>query len=228
MCTAVSDQRPVSVWRRYEEYYKELLENREIHEEYINQNEIIVENHRKYMKIKTYDEEEINKPFELDELNKVIKQLKCEKCPGPDEFYNKLIIHAGANLRRNVLEMINMFWMKEELPEELYKIDIKTLYKGKGETANLQNQRGLFLSSAILKLYEKMMMLRGGPIIYQGMSPYQAGGRPEHSINEQNFILRSIIENQKYNKRKIYLQFYDLENHLTRWFSRTSCKDYGK
>lgn len=95
--------------------------------------------------------------------------------------------------------------------EDLYRIDIKSLYKGKGEIADLQNQRGLFLSSVIIKLYEKMMIQRGGPKMYKGMSQYQAGGRPEYSITEQTFILRSIIENQKYNRRKLYAQFFDLK-----------------
>ena len=196
---------------RYEEYFTDLLESKELHSEYVEHHEVILQNHEMYMNIKTYDNDDMNKPFNIEELNTVIKRLKKEKCPGPDEFYNELIINAGKNLRDNILEMLNLFWMEEVIPEELYKIDIKTLYKGKGDTAKLQNQRGLFLSSSILKLYEMMMMLRGGPKIHERMSQYQAGGRPQHSTNEQTFILRSISEYQKYYKKLLYMQFYDLK-----------------
>ena len=108
----------------------------------------------------------------MEDLETVIKQLKKGKSPGPDEFVNELIINAGTNLKKNMLDMINTFWINEEIPQELYKTDVKTLYKGKGEVANLENQRGLFLSSAIIKLYEKMIMLRASPKITEGMSKF--------------------------------------------------------
>ena len=198
------------IHRRYEEYYKDLLKPREIPEEYKKHSKVIQENHEKYKQITKYDKDEMNQPFTMKEMETVIRELRKEKSPGSDELYNELIIHAGKNLKQNLLEMLNTFWMKEELPDELYKVDIKSIYKGKGEVTNLANQRGLFLSSAILKFYEKMIMIRGGSEIQKAMTPFQAGGRPKYSTAEQTFILRSILENHKYYKRKLILQFYDL------------------
>ena len=92
------------------------------------------------MSITNYDEDAINQPFTIEELVAAQKKLKKEKSPGPDEIYNEVIIHAGRNLQENILDMINRFWREEKIPEELYKITIKSLYKGKGSTEELKNQ----------------------------------------------------------------------------------------
>ena len=121
-----------------------------------------------------------------------------------------MLIHAGENLRNNMLEMINFFYEKEQIPEELYEIYIKSIYKGKGDSGNLENQRGIFLSSTILKLKEKMILNRAEPKIETGMSRYQAGGRKNHSIKDQVFIVRSIISIHKYFNQNLIMEFIDL------------------
>ena len=69
----------------------------------------------------------------MKELNRAIKSLKKDKAPGPDEIYNEILINAGKNLKRNLLKMINNFWKLETIPEELYRVEIKALCKGKGD-----------------------------------------------------------------------------------------------
>ena len=197
--------------QRYIQYYKELLTNREVHTSYQNHNTLIEENHNQRMKIKTYENEEINDVYTIEELETVIKSLKKNKSPGPDEIMNELIINAGNNLRENILKMLNTFWTREQIPDELYKIKIKSIYKGKGETAELSNQRGLFMGSIILKLHEKMMLQKGGDKLDEGISKYQAGGRKNHGIDEQVFILRAVIEYYKYLKAILYIETFDLE-----------------
>ena len=50
--------------------------------------------------------------------------------------------------------MLNTFRNQENIPDELYKVEIKSIYKGKGDIGNLENHRGIFLNSNILKLLE--------------------------------------------------------------------------
>ena len=107
--------------------------------------------------------------------------------------------------------MINTFWKLENIPEELYRVEIKSLYKGKGDIGNLENHRGIFLNSNILKFFERIVLLRANDAIDSKMSPYQAGGRANYSIGEQVFILRSILEKYNYYNQPIYLQFIDLK-----------------
>ena len=196
---------------RYKEYYEELLLNRRTKEEYEKHQRIIEENHKIYMKITSFDQDPINQEITRNELEKAIKTLKKEKSPGPDEIYNEILINAGKNLKESLLKMINVFWKTEQLPEELYKVEIKSIYKGKGDIGNLENHRGIFLNSNITKLIEKIILLRGTEIIENNTSQYQAGGRSNYSTGEQVFILRSIIDKCNYFNQPIFLQFIDLK-----------------
>ena len=195
---------------RYKEYYGELLQNRKNKPEYQIYEEHIEQNFKLFSQVKCYDEDPINQKFTRKELDLTIKSLQKEKSTGPDEIYNEMLIHAGENLRNNLLDMINFFSEKEQIPEELYEIYIKSIYKGKGDSGNLENQRGIFLSSTILKIKEKMILNRAEPIIETGMSRYQAGGRKNYSIKDQVFIVRSIISKHKYFKQNLIMEFIDL------------------
>ena len=195
---------------RYQEYYKDLLNSREPKEDYEKYNNLIEENFKLCNNTKSFDNDPVNQEFTMKELEEAIKCMKKEKSPGQDELYNEIIINAGANLKSNILNMMNTFWREEQLPQDLYNLNIKSLYKSKGDTGNLENQRGIFLSSSILKLYEKMIMMRAINKIEEGMSDYQAGGRKDFSIAEPVFILRSTIQKYNYYNQPLILEFLDL------------------
>ena len=86
------------------------------------------------------------------------------------------------------------------------------MYKGKGGIDDLENQRGIFLSSIIIKLYEKLIINRAYPVIEEcGFSNYQLGGRKQKSPTDQVFVLRSIIEHMNYMGRTFFIEFCDLK-----------------
>ena len=57
------------------------------------------------------------------------------------------------------------------------------------------------------------------------MRKYQAGGRKGYSINDQIFILRSIIENNIYYNRQLYLQFIDLKKAFDKMVLKNIMQD---
>merc|ERR1711867_314619 len=107
-----------------------------------------------------YDHLDINKEFTMAEMDKVIRSMKPGKAPGPDGITYEIIQYAGSNLKNNILKMINYFWNQEDIPSKLQCLYIKSMYKGKGSMDELENQRGIFLSSIVIKFYEKLIMLR--------------------------------------------------------------------
>ena len=123
-------------------------------------------------------------------MQKVFTNLKKNKSPGEDGITNELLLAFGNNLRISLLNMANWMHKHEKIPNQLLKINIKSLYKGKGLTADLKNHRGIFISSAILKFYESLMSNRTTPVIEkQGFSETQAGARKKRGISDQVFIL---------------------------------------
>ena len=205
---------------RYVEYYQDLLKGREEKEGYKTYNTTIEQNFNIYSQLICYDNEPINSEFTLKELETAIKLLKKAKSPGPDEFYNELIINAGKSLKLNILDMVNNFWNEEQIPNELYKLNIKSLYKGKGDANNLENQRGIFLGNMVIKFYEKLIILRAVTKIENGMSCYQAGGRKNYSTSEPVLVLRSIIEKYKYFNEELIIEFLDLRKAFDKMILR--------
>ena len=197
---------------RYQEYYTELLQNRKIPQQYENHSKLINETFLNRMKITKYDNLPINQEFTESELNKAIKTMKMGKAPGPDQITYELIINSGVNLKKNLLKMINYFWMKEVIPTKLKTLYIKSMYKGKGDICELENQRGLFLSSNIIKFYEKMIYNRTYPKTEnEGFSKYQSGGRKQHSPTDQVFIIRTLQEYYIYRGKQYFIEFCDLQ-----------------
>ena len=197
--------------QRYQDYYKELLEPREPNPDAKETENESTKLFKFHLKDTNYDEDQINQQFTEAELNKVIKELKVDKSPGEDQITNELIKNFGKNLKKSLLTMMNWIFKKEEIPEQLLKINIKSIYKGKGSTAELKNHRGIFIGNAILKIYESLIHNRSAPVTEKhGFTESQIGGRKSRGIYDHIFTLRSIMEEYKYLKSPIILEFIDL------------------
>ena len=61
--------------------------------------------------------------------------------------------------------MMNKIWETEETPVSWNVSDIKMIYKGKEKKSECENCKGIFLSSTIFKVYEKITYQKLEPII---------------------------------------------------------------
>ena len=50
---------------------------------------------------------------------------------------------AGINLKTSMLILFNKIKIEDSLPEFMRKTDVTTIYKGKGEKSNLDNDCGI-------------------------------------------------------------------------------------
>ena len=87
----------------------------------------------------------------------------------------------------------------------------KTLYKKKGNRRLLKNWRGIFLTSSISKIFEKMILNRQSTNIDNSFSEAAAGGRKDRSTLDHLFVVQAIIDYHKYIKCNIKFMFLDLE-----------------
>ena len=200
----------IDILNRHNEYYETLLKTRDPEPISRELNDEIEKQFIVNMDNLQYDSDIINTPFTEAELEKVISKLKSHKCPGRDEITNEMLKSAGKELKKSLLKMFNWFWIEEKIPDELLKLNIKTLYKGKGKTSQLTNHRGIFLGSEIMKMYEKLIYNRIILRLEKGMSEFQAGGRAKRSISDHVFIIRSIMQHYRYINIQLLLEFIDL------------------
>ena len=79
-----------------------------------------------------------SKDFTEEELDEAIKQLnKGKSCP--DEFPPEVFIYGGQELRKFILEVVNLVKNDQKIPPKWAKFKITTLYKKKGSLKKLVN-----------------------------------------------------------------------------------------
>ena len=83
--------------------------------------------------------------------------------------------------------------------------------KSKGSKKKLENYRGIFITSILSKILEKLTQLRIKNKITEYSSPFQAGGAPNRSTADNLFLLRGIIDHTIYLNTSMHLTFYDFK-----------------
>jgi len=84
------------------------------------------------------------------------------------------------------------------------------IYKNKGPKEGLANYRGIFLSSVVCKIFEKLIYKKVEPIIDMNMTEFQAGARKGRRTTDHILTLKAKIEYDQYLQRDTYIQFYDI------------------
>ena len=98
-----------------------------------------------------------SKPWNLQDLDKVLQQLKKKKCRDPQGYINELFKSkaAGHDLKISILHIMNRAKYLLEVPDMMKDVNVVMIPKsGKQNLHNIQNQRGIFLISVftIVKL----------------------------------------------------------------------------
>lgn len=158
--------------------------------------------------ITTYDQDDSNKPIEMEEIIRAIQASKNNKAPGLDDVPNEFFKYAGEISHDLLLQIFQNIFETEIIPTEWSCSTIVNLYKGEGDTETLNNYRGITLTSCLRKLFERVLDHRVKEILeYTEM---QVGGRQDYGPCDQIFILNSIINQAVFDKKKLYIAFIDI------------------
>ena len=138
----------------------------------------------------------INKspPFNMNELEKVLKSLKTGKSKDFNGYICELFKEGvlGNNLKQSLLMMFNQ--MKHELiiPECLRTAHVTILHK-KNCKLDLNNWRGIFVCSVLRNILMKLVYGRTYENVDKSMTDSQIGARKNKSVRNHLFVLNSII-----------------------------------
>ena len=148
--------------------------------------------------------------FNRSDLIRVIKSISHNKAPGPDGLPAEVFIHAGESLLESTVDIFNNIKRNACIPIKWNKVLIKTLYKNKGSVKDLENHRGIFLTPAVCKIFERYLITESKENI-ENINKCQAGSRPNRSTSDQLFLIRACIDHAKYTKITIYFRLYDFK-----------------
>ena len=128
----------------YLKTYKHRLRNRPVQKEFeeIKDLKMILFNLRKKVCKNRKSE-----PWNMKNLDDAIKSLKKDKARDPNGWINELFKEgvAGNNLKVSMLRLFNKIKNENHLPDFMRKANMTTIYKGKVEESNLENERGIFI-----------------------------------------------------------------------------------
>ena len=152
-------------------------------------------------------------PFKMEELEAVIKSLKTGKSKDPDKYIRELFREGvvGNDLKLSVFLMMNK--MKEQIciPDALKRANITILHKRKCKL-DLNNWRGVFVSSVLRNILMKLIHERTYPKIDKSMTDSQIGARRNKSVRNHIFVLNAIMSDVlKNNQPAIDLHIMDFK-----------------
>ena len=106
-----------------------------------------------------------------------------------------MLIEGKELLIEPLTEVFNMILNNEEKIPRSWRVgDIVSIYKGKGSKHDLKNQRGISLTSAVLKCLEKVLSNRIEENIRKYSTNLQGGGKKGEATEEYILIINTIVE----------------------------------
>ena len=147
----------------------------------------------------------------MKELEIVVKSLKNGKSTDPEGLINELFKYGGQSFKTVLLQLLSTIKNNKDTPESWNNTLISTIYKKKGLKKLLNNQRGIFITPFISKIFEKLIKNRNSQTVENDTSLFQAGGRSNRSTADNLFILRAVIDHTLYIQSYVVFTLYDFK-----------------
>ena len=152
-------------------------------------------------------------PWTKDELKKALFSLKRNKIADHNGMINEIFKTdcAGEDLENALLSLFNGIKDTFHFPEYIKKENISTIFKNKGSRLNLDNDRGIFILTALKKILDNLIYIDKFEDIDKNMSDSNIGARKGKNVKNHLFIIYGIINSViKGNEPCIDIQIYDL------------------
>ena len=152
---------PMGLKHLYLETYIHRLRNRPIKTDFQEIKDLKTELFNLRMKVVHGSHTE---PWNMDQLEKVLTSLKLDKARDPHGWINEIFKEgvAGKNLKASPLKLFNRIRETKYIPDFVELADVATIYKGKGEKCNLENDRGIFIVTVLRSILMKLIYFEPG------------------------------------------------------------------
>ena len=201
---------PTALKNLYLQTYKNRLEHRKINERYKDIRELkneLWELRFESLKLKPAA------LWTLADLEKVIKTLKSNQSRDPNGMISELFKSniAGKDLKKAVIDLMNLVLTSFYMPEYLEYADITSLFKHRGSRMELSNDRGIFILAVLRKILDKLVYLEKYPDLERNMSDSNIGARKKKNVRNHLFIVCGVINSVLRDGRGcVDIQIYDL------------------
>ena len=95
-------------------------------------------------------------PPTLEEITRVIRNIKRRKAPGPDNIPTELLKELRAENLEEIRKLFEDWWNHEDIDNEELKASVVLIYK-KGDTNNFENYRPISLLNTLYKIFAAVL-----------------------------------------------------------------------
>ena len=162
---------------------------------------------------KTTDNVKFNKHFSKKEFMLVIKYLKNNKSEGYDCISNEMIKNSPDIILDLIYKFMNLCFEKSLIPNS-WAYELISLIHKKGSKCDLNNYRGICVSSALLKILCTLLNNRlqdhcsSNEILSKNQIGFKKNCRTsDHILTLKNLVKKYVTHGQK----KLYTCFVDFE-----------------
>ena len=183
----------------------------------------------KFIKEEIENERDANPTYiSMLEVKEAIKELKKKKACGADCIYNEHLIYGGDLLYEKLANFYTAMFNYGYIPCSMKEGIIITLHKGgKKSKTDPNNYRAITLSSAILKLFEKLLLEKVKAAITKPLNCLQGGFRPQVGCNMSSLMIKECISYAKENHSKLFVCYLDIQKAFDRmWHNGLFVKLY--
>ena len=148
------------------------------------------------------------------EIKRVVRKLKNRKAGDMEGWSNELLKEGGDDMIEALREIFNTILRTQNIPHQWEKVQVKSIYKNKGKRTMMKNRRGIFLTSIIGKVFEKVLL--GKTINSIEIDRHQNGGLKERSTKGNWLAMMSVIDKNRELNKSTYVLFADAEKCFDR------------
>ena len=155
---------------------------------------------------------ELNAPITIEEISKVILNLKNQKaCSINDHVLNEYLKYSKDSMLPIYCKLFNLILNTGIVPEAWSKGTILPIYKNKGDVKDPDNYRGITILSCFGKLFTAVLNQRLNNYLESTgiLIEEQAGFRKHYSTANHIFSLKMLIDFYLYKKKRLYCAFID-------------------
>ena len=170
------------------------------------------------------DEEEediLDVPITVEEVEKAVKDLGRGKAMGKDDIPGEFLKEGGEVLYEWISEFLNQVVEQEKIPEGWKKGIVTMIHKG-GRKEEVGNYRGITVNDSIYKVFTRILTNRWEEEVEKRglLGEIQFGFRRERNTIDAAFILRQIFDQGKKANKKYVVAFLDVRKAYDRVWSK--------
>ena len=213
--------------KEYKEFYEELFILETPEDELEKTAEKINKMYMEWLKTSTRVASEKLKSMEIHEIEKIINGIKNKYTPDRQDLSNVMIKSMGKEMIRSIALIIKQIENESDTPDEWELMKILSLHK-KGSKLELNNRRGIFITSCVSKIFEKVRMEIIKEEINEKISRFQVGGMEGRSTFDHILTLNAVIDYNRYLGAPTYILFGDAYKCFDKLDLNDCVKELGK